>query len=186
LQRKLFCEQTAWVAQVSAALVVTHDQTKNQITAFYDGKCPMCATLADAVRCSARQDAFDLRDMHKQKSMPFAHDAVEKEIHVVDRDGQTYRGAQAILKIASQYPRLRTLAAIGRLSVVRPLLPVGYSIVARNRRFLFGAASRVFWLKAMIALVFCIGLVMSSSMDRAAYLPSGSRTELSTVVHLSG
>ena len=56
----------------------------------------MCATLANAVRCSIRQDAFDLKDMHKQKSMPFARDAVEKEIHVVDRDGQTYRGAQAI------------------------------------------------------------------------------------------
>jgi predicted DCC family thiol-disulfide oxidoreductase YuxK/uncharacterized membrane protein YphA (DoxX/SURF4 family) len=143
---------------------VTNDQTANRITAFYDGKCPMCATLANAVHCSARQDAFDLKDMHKQKSMPFAADAVEKEIHVVDRDGQTYRGAQAILKIASQYPRLRMLAAIGRLPVVRPLLPVGYSIVATNRRFLFGAASRVFWLKAMIALVFCIGLVMSSRL----------------------
>jgi len=124
----------------------------------------MCATLADAVRCSARQDTFDLRDMHKQKSMPFATDAVEKEIHVVDQDGQTYRGAQAILKIASQYPRLRMLATVGRLPVVRPLLPVGYNIVARNRRFLFGAASRVFWLKAMIALVFCVGLVMSSRL----------------------
>ena len=124
----------------------------------------MCATLANAVRCSIRQDAFDLKDMHKQKSMPFARDAVEKEIHVVDRDGQTYRGAQAILKIASQYPRLRMLAVIGRLSVVRPLLPVGYDIVARNRRFLFGVASRVFWLKAMIVLVFCVGLAMSSRL----------------------
>lgn len=124
----------------------------------------MCATLANAVRRSARQDAFDLRDMHKQKSMPFATDAVEQEIHVVDQDGQTYRGAQAILKIASQYPRLRMLATIGQLPVVRPLLPVGYNIVARNRRFLFGAASRVFWLKAMIVLVFCVGLVMSSRL----------------------
>jgi predicted DCC family thiol-disulfide oxidoreductase YuxK/uncharacterized membrane protein YphA (DoxX/SURF4 family) len=143
---------------------VANKQTASRITAFYDGKCPMCATLANAVRCSTRRDAFDFKDMHKQKSMPFAHDAVEKEIHVVDRDGQTYRGAQAILKIASQYPRLRILATIGRLPIVRPLLPVGYNIVARNRRFLFGAASRVFWLKAMITLVFCIGLVMSSRL----------------------
>jgi predicted DCC family thiol-disulfide oxidoreductase YuxK len=124
----------------------------------------MCATLADAVRCSARQDAFDLRDMHKQKSMPFTTDAVEREIHVVDQDGQTYRGAQAILKIASQFPRLRMLATIGQLPVIRPLLPVGYNIVARNRRFLFGAASRVFWLKSMVVLVFCVGLIMSSRL----------------------
>jgi predicted DCC family thiol-disulfide oxidoreductase YuxK len=121
----------------------------------------MCATLAHAVSCSAQQDTFDLRDMHKQKSMPFATDAVEREIHVVDPDGQTHRGAQAILKIASQYPRLRMLAAIGQFPIIRPLLPVGYNVVARNRRFLFGAASRVFWLKAMVVLVFCVGLVMS-------------------------
>jgi predicted DCC family thiol-disulfide oxidoreductase YuxK/uncharacterized membrane protein YphA (DoxX/SURF4 family) len=124
----------------------------------------MCATLAHAVRCSARQGAFDLRDMHKQKSMPFPTDAVEKEIHVVDQDGQIYRDAQAILKIASQYPRLRVLAAIGQFPLVRPLLPVGYNVVARNRRFLFGAASHVLWLKAMIALVFCVGLAMSSRL----------------------
>jgi predicted DCC family thiol-disulfide oxidoreductase YuxK/uncharacterized membrane protein YphA (DoxX/SURF4 family) len=144
--------------------VVTHDQTEKRLTAFYDGKCPMCAALAHAVNCSAQQDTFDLCDMHTQKSMPFATAAVEKEIHVVDRDGQTYRGAQAILKIASQYPRLRVLAAIGQFPVVRPLLPVGYNVVARNRRFLFGAASRVFWLKAMIVSVFCVGLVMSSHL----------------------
>jgi predicted DCC family thiol-disulfide oxidoreductase YuxK len=146
------------------ALAVTHDRTAKRITAFYDGKCPMCATLANAVRCSPQQDAFDLRDMHKQKSMPFATDAVEKEIHVVDQDGQTYRGAQAILKIASQYPRLRMLATIGQLPVIRPLLPVGYNIVARNRRFFFGVASRVFWLKTMIILLFCVGLILSSHL----------------------
>ena len=79
-------------------------------------------------------------------------------------DGQTYRGAQAILKIASQFPRLRMLATIGQLPIIRPLLPFGYNIVARNRHFLFGAASLVFWLKAMIVLVFCVGLIMSSRL----------------------
>jgi hypothetical protein len=47
---------------------------------------------------------------------------------------------------------------------VRPLLPVGYNIVARNRRFLSGVAGRIFWLKAMITLVFCVGLVMCSRL----------------------
>jgi uncharacterized membrane protein YphA (DoxX/SURF4 family) len=56
------------------------------------------------------------------------------------------------------------LATIGQLPVIRPLLPVGYNIVARNRRFFFGAASRVFWLKATIILVFCVGLIMSSHL----------------------
>jgi uncharacterized membrane protein YphA (DoxX/SURF4 family) len=53
------------------------------------------------------------------------------------------------------------LAAIGRLAMVRALLPVVYNIVARNRRFMLSAASRIFWLKAMIPLVFCVALLMS-------------------------
>jgi predicted DCC family thiol-disulfide oxidoreductase YuxK len=138
----------------------------------------MCATLAHAVRCSARQDSFDLRDMHKQKSMPFATDAVEKEIHVLDQEGRSYRGAQAILKIASQYPRLRMLAAIGQFPIIRPLLPVGYNVIARNRRFRAESDGR-------------IGLLRRADhvpppLDRAAHLSSGSRTELSTVINLSG
>jgi hypothetical protein len=93
--------------------------------------------------------------------MPFAKDAVAKEIHVVDQDGKIYRGAQAILKIASQYPHLRLLTVIGQWPIVRRLLPVGYDVVAKNRRFLFGPASRIFWLKTMITVVFCAGLALS-------------------------
>jgi predicted DCC family thiol-disulfide oxidoreductase YuxK len=140
------------------------DKTPIQITAYYDGKCPMCSGLANSLRDSSQREAFKFRDMHSERSMPFAKDAVAKEIHVVDQDGQVYRGAQAILKIADQYPRLRPLVAIGQLPVVRPLLPIGYWVVAKNRRFLFGAASRVFWLKTMITIVFCVGLALSSHL----------------------
>ena len=96
--------------------------------------------------------------------MPFAKTAVEREIHVVDQDGRVYRDAVAILKIASQYPRLQALTAIGQFPLVKPLLPIGYIIVAANRRFLFGPASRIFWLKTVIIPAFCIGLVMSSRL----------------------
>ena len=69
------------------------DQTANKITAYYDGKCPMCAALMNAVSCSAEAASFALHDMHKQKSLPFARDAVEKEIHVVDGEGGLARCA---------------------------------------------------------------------------------------------
>lgn len=124
----------------------------------------MCTSLASTVRGSARGGAFDFRDMHAESLMPFAKTAVEREIHVVDREGRVYRGAVAILKIASQYPRLHALAAIGQFPLVKPLLPIGYNIVAANRRFLSGPASRIFWLKAVIILAFCIGLIMSSRL----------------------
>jgi predicted DCC family thiol-disulfide oxidoreductase YuxK/uncharacterized membrane protein YphA (DoxX/SURF4 family) len=143
---------------------VANKQTDDRITAFYDGKCPMCSALMGAVRCSAKGDAFDLRDMHAERALPFARDAVEKEIHVTDRDGQTYRGALAILRIASEYPRLRMLARAGQLPLVRLLLPLGYVIVAANRRFLFGPASRILWLKVTATIVFCIGLAISAPL----------------------
>lgn len=140
---------------------MTDDQTAKRITAFYDGKCPMCASLMSAVDSSNMRNTFDLRDMHKQKSLPFAREAIERQIHVVDGDGQTHRGAQAILKIAAQYPRLRMLVAAGQAPLVRPLLEIGYGVVARNRRFLFGPASRIFWSKTTVIVIFCIGLAMS-------------------------
>jgi hypothetical protein len=43
-------------------------------------------------------------------------------------------------------------------------LSIGHSFAAANRRSLFGAASRVLWLKASIILVFCIELIMSSHL----------------------
>src|SRR6266481_2630368 len=94
--------------------LVTEDRANAKITAFYDGKCPMCTALMDAVGRSSKKDEFDLRDMQVEKSLPFRKEAVEKEIHVVDQGGRTYKGAQAILKILEQYPRFKALAAIGQ------------------------------------------------------------------------
>jgi predicted DCC family thiol-disulfide oxidoreductase YuxK len=136
-------------------------RSDKKIEVFYDGKCPMCASLMDRIEHSSKSGEFDLRDMHVEKQLPFKHDAVEKEIHVVGRDGQVYKGPYGILKIAGQYRRLAFLEKIGAFPLVRPLLPIGYGFVAANRRFLFGPASRIFWLKLIVVLMFCVGLAMS-------------------------
>jgi len=137
------------------------EQTDRRIEIFYDGKCPMCASLMGRVERSAKCGEFDLRDMHAEKRLPFKREAVEKEIHVVDRDGQVHKGAQGILKIAGQYRGLGFLEKIGAVPLVRSLLPIGYRFVAANRRFLFGPASRIYWLKVIVVLMFCLGLAMS-------------------------
>ena len=135
-----------------------------RVEVFYDGKCPMCMSLMRRVEGSAKRGEFDLRDMRAAKRLPFKREAVEKEIHVVDRDGQVYKGAQGVLKIAGQYRGLGLLEKMGAFPLVRPLLPIGYRFVAANWRFLFGPASRIFWLKVIIVLVFCLGLAMSSHL----------------------
>jgi predicted DCC family thiol-disulfide oxidoreductase YuxK len=143
---------------------VAREQSGQKIKAYYDGRCPMCAAVMDAVRNSAKAEKFDLRDMHEQRSLPFGRRALEKEMHVVDREGRTYRGAEAIFKIAEQYPHLRIVTRLARAPVIKGIAPVCYRVVAANRRFLFGPASRLFWLKTALVLAFCIGLVMSSRL----------------------
>jgi predicted DCC family thiol-disulfide oxidoreductase YuxK len=133
-------------------------------TVYFDGKCPMCVALMTAVRTSAQRDLFDLRDMHRQRWLPFGRDAIARDMHLIDRDGTIHRGAAAMLRIASRFPRLRRIAEIADLPPIRPLSSLGYRLVAANRQCLFGAASRVFWLKAIVISLFCLGLVLSSHL----------------------
>src|ERR1700722_5351886 len=81
---------------------------------YYDGQCPMCASLMDGVRSSAKAGEFRLHDMHKARSMPFDAAAVEREIHVTDAAGRLHRGPDAILFIAEQFPRLGPIARVAR------------------------------------------------------------------------
>src|SRR5882757_245782 len=73
------------------------DGHPKKIQVFYDGKCPMCTVVMDTVGSSSKKDSFDLRDMHTEAQLPFDRAAIEKEIHVIDENGTTLKGADAIL-----------------------------------------------------------------------------------------
>ena len=60
-----------------------------------------------------------------RKCLPLEREAVEKEIRVVDRDGEVHQGAQAMLTIAERQRGLGFLAKIGAFPFVRSLLPIG-------------------------------------------------------------
>ena len=89
---------------------------------------------------------------------------VERDIHLVDRDGVVHRGPAAILKIAEQYPRLQPLARAARTPPVWMFAPAVYRFVAANRRFLLGPESRLYWLKAAVLVTLCLELAMSSPL----------------------
>src|SRR5436190_8594228 len=125
---------------------VRRPQPRTKTTIYYDGQCAMCTAIMSQVRASEQHGEFQLRDMHADPAMPFDKAAVAREMHLVDAEGGVYRGAAAILEILGRYPRWAFVAGIGRSPLLRPLLPLGYGIVALNRRFLFGPASRIFWL----------------------------------------
>jgi hypothetical protein len=48
--------------------------------------------------------------------------------------------------------------------LLRPLMPLGYAVIAANRRLLLGAVSRIFWLKATVLIGLCLGLAISSAL----------------------
>lgn len=138
---------------------------KQKITVFYDGMCPMCSAIMNTIEGSSKEDDFDLRNMHTAELPSFLNKAaIDKEIHVIGKDGKTYKNAEAILKILEAYPRLKPLAHIGKLPVIKSILPIGYNFVAANRKFLFGPAARVYWLKVTVLFAFAIGLVMSAGL----------------------
>ncbi len=112
----------------------------------------MCASLMSGVRASSKAGAFGLHDMRRARSMPFPKDDVERQIHVTDAAGEVHRGPDAILLIAEQYPRLAPLARAARAPPLFIFAPLVYRFVAANRRFLWGAASRLYWLKAAVLL----------------------------------
>ena len=135
-------------------------------TVYYDGSCPMCTRLMKTIDTSSKGQEFSLKDIKTDTLPPtFTQKAVEKEIHVVGKDGTVYKNAEAILKIMETYPRWRFLARLGQLPGIRYfVLPLGYHFISTNRHFLFGTASRVYLLKLVVLVSFLTSLLISSKL----------------------
>ncbi len=110
------------------------DEKKGAQTIYYDGSCPLCTVFADTVATSSKSESVVLKDITKDPlPADFSPDAVQKEIHVVGKNGVVYKNADAILEVLSQYPLWRPIVWLGRLPGIRALLPYGYNALARNR-----------------------------------------------------
>lgn len=137
-------------------------QGKQPKTIYYDGDCPMCIAIVDKVDDSSKKETFAPKDITK-KSLPknITQEQAKKELHVVDANGKVYKNIDAVLKIVEEYPQWKFLATIGRLPIIKQILAIGYKIVAANRHFLFGPASRIFWLKTVVVAGLIAGLLLS-------------------------
>ncbi len=143
---------------------------KRITSVYYDGSCPMCTAFVGAT-AAKDETLFALHDVIID-SLPadFTREAVLKEMHVVGADGTVYTNAEAILQILDTVQYWRRITWIGRLPVVRNVLPVGYGIVARNRHFIFGPASRLFWVKNVALL----GLLSSMALSFPLWVQTDS------------
>lgn len=119
---------------------MTHQQNKKgdcRKTIYYDGSCAMCSSLIRRVDNSLQKDKFNPKDLTKDPlPQNITRAAAEKEIHVVDENGKIYKNAEAILKILEEYPRWKFLVKLGRLPIIKQLLPIGYKFIASHRHSL--------------------------------------------------
>jgi predicted DCC family thiol-disulfide oxidoreductase YuxK/uncharacterized membrane protein YphA (DoxX/SURF4 family) len=131
-------------------------------TIVYDGLCTMCKGVTAAIDNSSKSGQFKKTDLHARR-LPagITREAAEREIHVIAADGTVWRGAQGVLQILAEYPRLAWLVPIGRLPGVRQLLALLYRFVASRRHFIVGPAARIFWVKFVVAAAFFAGLLLS-------------------------
>ena len=121
----------------------TRRREVRELTVLYDEQCPLCRRTAarlQSIRTSARIVAVPLQEANVSQLLPGAHlEDLLAELHVIDRDGRVYRGADAVLAVLEQARGIGPwLAAVRRLPGFRSLSAKVYRLIARNRYRWFG------------------------------------------------
>jgi predicted DCC family thiol-disulfide oxidoreductase YuxK len=108
---------------------------------IYDGHCRICT---GQIRCLASWDRggrlayLSLHDpLVAQRYSDLTHDALMRDMYLIDRQGRRHRGAEALRIITRRLPRLWWLAPILHLPGTLSLWQWLYRQVA-NRRYRFG------------------------------------------------
>ncbi len=137
------------------------DNKTKKTTVYFDGSCPMCTAFVGAINSTEKGSTFSMQDITKD-SIPtnLSKDKIEKEIHIV-KNGAVYKNAEAILGILSEYPAWKGVVWFGSLPLIKQILPIGYNFIANNRHFLFGSASRLYWIKIIVSLGLITSLLLS-------------------------
>jgi predicted DCC family thiol-disulfide oxidoreductase YuxK len=108
---------------------------------IYDGNCRMCSAQVRKLAwwdCQSRLAYLSLHDPEVARRFPdLSHDALMKEIYVVDQRGIRHRGAEAFRYLSRRLRRLWWLAPLLHIPGSLPLWQWLYQQVAR-RRYRFG------------------------------------------------
>jgi predicted DCC family thiol-disulfide oxidoreductase YuxK len=113
------------------------------LTVAYDGECALCRSAArrlDQLDGHQRLTLVPIQDLTPGDELTDAPRPAELAgaLHVRRPDGSWLSGGQAVLEVAAAVPRLRPIAALGRLPVVNRLVDPLYRLVARHRHRLSG------------------------------------------------
>jgi predicted DCC family thiol-disulfide oxidoreductase YuxK len=108
---------------------------------IYDGHCRICTgqvRFLERLFSGGRLAYLSLHDAEVARRYPdLGHDALMREMYVIDRRGGRHRGAAAVRYLSRRVPRLWWLAPLLHVPGTMPFWAWLYRQVA-NRRYRFG------------------------------------------------
>jgi predicted DCC family thiol-disulfide oxidoreductase YuxK len=113
------------------------------ISVFYDGACVVCSTEVEHYHRQDHGGQLIIVDISaddfepEQYGIPLS--AFMHEMHVIDRQGQVYRGVEAFWAVWQAFPASTAYGLMGTLitlPLLNPLARLCYKAFARIRRYL--------------------------------------------------
>jgi predicted DCC family thiol-disulfide oxidoreductase YuxK len=113
------------------------------LSVFYDGACVVCSTEVEHYRRKDREGRLMVVDISAAEFKPEQYGIpltdFMREMHVIDRQGQVYRGVEAFWAIWQAFPASTVYGLLGTLitlPLLNPLARLCYRGFARIRRYL--------------------------------------------------
>lgn len=115
------------------------DQTKEKITVFYDGACPSCIKDREDYKKVAGEAGeevgwFDITGRDDQlRNIGIDPYKAKTELHVRDENQRVYSELDAYILLMNRVPRLKPLAWLIGLPIIRPVVSTLYRRMVKQR-----------------------------------------------------
>lgn len=115
------------------------DQSKKRITVYYDGACPSCIKDRESYEKMVGKSGeavcwFDITGQDEQlRNIGIDPYKAMTELHVRDEHQQVLSELDAYILLMNRVPRLKPLAWLINLPVVRPALSILYRWMVKRR-----------------------------------------------------
>ena len=110
---------------------------------IYDGQCRFCTAQVSRLSRWDSQGRLAFVSLHDplvaERYADLSHEAMMREMYIVDRTGRRHAGAAALRYLSRRLPRLWILAPMLHIPFTLPLWQWAYQQVARRRYQISGA-----------------------------------------------
>ena len=104
---------------------------------IYDDACPICLSAVEKLKKLDRAGLITLTPLSRPELpaefvMP-AKEELLRQLYLFSPDNEVFKGADAVIRILSIFPRSRLLGWLISLPVLKQLARLCYGIIAKNR-----------------------------------------------------